>query len=61
MSDDFDPLTPVRKERFRELVAELMPKIRRVSPELDDDQLRAAAELMARYRLADEELGRNAL
>jgi hypothetical protein len=61
MSDDFDPLTPVRIERFRELVAELIPKIHRVSPELNEDQIRAAAELMARYRLADEELGKNAL
>jgi hypothetical protein len=61
MSDDYDPLTEVRADRFCALVAELMPKIRRVSPDLTDDQLRAAAELMARYRLADEELGRNAL
>ena len=61
MSDDYDPLTEVRADRFRELVAELMPKIRRVSPELTDEQARAAAELMARYRLADEALGKNAL
>jgi hypothetical protein len=56
-----DPLTEVRAERYRSLVAELTPKIRRVSPELTDAQLRAAAELMAQYRLADEELGKNAL
>ena len=79
MHEAFDPLTEVRAERFRALVAELMPKIKRVSPELTDDQLRAAAELgllsstlavaawgaaaelMAEYRLADEELGKNAL
>jgi hypothetical protein len=61
MSDDYDPLTEVRAERFRALVAELMPKIRRVSPDLTEEQLRAAAELMARYRLADEALGKNAL
>jgi hypothetical protein len=61
MPEDYDPLTDVRADRFRALVAELMPKIRRVSPDLTDDQVRAAAELMARYRLADEDLGRNAL
>lgn len=61
MHEALDPLTEVRAERFRAMVAELMPKIRRVSPELTDVQLLAAAELMARYRLADEELGRDAL
>ncbi|NUP70526.1 MAG: hypothetical protein HOQ16_04885 [Gemmatimonadaceae bacterium] len=61
MPDDYDPLTDVRADRFRALVAELMPKIRRVSPELSDAQIVAAAELMARYRLADETLGKNAL
>lgn len=61
MHEALDPLTEVRAERFRALVDELMPKIRRVSPELTEAQLRAAAELMAQYRLADDELGRNAL
>jgi len=61
MHEAFDPLNEVRAERFRAIVAERMPKIKRVSPELTDDQLRAAAELMAEYRLADEELGKNAL
>ena len=61
MPEDYDPLTEARAERFRALVAELMPKIRRVSPELNDQQVTAAAELMARYRLADEALGKNAL
>jgi hypothetical protein len=61
MPADYDPLTDVRAERFRALVAELMPKIKRVSPELTDQQVVAAAELMARYRLADEALGKNAL
>jgi hypothetical protein len=61
MPADYDPLTDVRAERFRALVAELMPKIRRVSPELTDQQVVAAAELMARYRLTDEDLGKNAL
>jgi hypothetical protein len=60
MHDAFDPLADVRAERFRALVAELMPKIRRVSPTLTEAQLRSAAELMAQYRLADDELGKNA-
>jgi hypothetical protein len=61
MPADYDPLTAVRADRVRALVAELMPKIRRVSPEMTDEQVLAAAELMARYRLADEALGKNAL
>ena len=61
MPEDYDPLTEVRADRFRALVAELVPKIRRVSPDLTDEQVVAAAELMARYRLADEALGKNAL
>jgi hypothetical protein len=61
MPQEYDPLTDVRADRFRALVAELMPKIRRVSPELSEHQVVAAAELMARYRLADETLGKNAL
>jgi hypothetical protein len=61
MHEAFDPLTSVRAERYRALVEELMPKIRRVSPELSEELLRAAAERMAQYRLADEELGKDAL
>lgn len=61
MHEAYDPLTAVRAKRFRALVAELMPKIRRVTPDLTEEQLVAAAELMAEYRLADEELGKNAL
>ena len=61
MSHAFNPLTDVRAERYRALVEELMPKIKHVTPTLSDEQLRAAAELMAQYRLADEDLGKNAL
>jgi hypothetical protein len=61
MHEAFDPLVQVRNERFRALVEELMPKIRRVTPDLTEEQLLAAAELMAEYRLADDELGKNAL
>jgi hypothetical protein len=61
MHDTFDPLAQARAERYLALVAELIPKIRRISPELTEEQLKAAAERMAEYRLADEELGKNAL
>ena len=61
MHEASDSLADARTERYRALVKELMPKIRRVTPELTEQQLRAAAELMAQYRLADEELGQNAL
>ena len=61
MQESSDAVSKVRAERFRALVAELMPKIRRVSPTLTDAQLRSAAELMAQYRLADDELDTNAV
>jgi hypothetical protein len=61
MPSDYDPLTEVRAERLRALVAELVPRIRSVSPEMTDEQVLAAAERMARYRLADEALGKDAL
>lgn len=61
MHEAFDPLTSVGEERLRAMVAELIPKIRRVSPWLTADEVVAAAERMAQYRLADEDLGKNAL
>ena len=59
MHETFGPLAQVRQERFRALVESLKPRIRRVSPTLNDAELLAAAELMAQYRLADEELAKN--
>jgi hypothetical protein len=61
MHDASNHLAKARGERFHAMVAELIPKIRRVSPTLTEAQLRSAAELMAEYRLADEELGKNAV
>lgn len=61
MHEAFEALTPDRAKRYQELVAELMPKIRRVSPWLTHDEIVAAAERMAHYRLADEALGNHAL
>lgn len=60
MPEAFEALDDSRAERFRTLVEELIPKIQRVSPELSEVQLRSAARLMAEYRLADEEMGKNA-
>lgn len=61
MPEAFDALDDIRAERLLALVEELIPKIRQVSPELSDAQLKSAARLMAEYRVADEELGKNAL
>jgi hypothetical protein len=60
MHESFDALKRARAERYKALVAELLPKIRRLSPQLSEASLRAAAERMAEYRLTDEELGRKA-
>jgi hypothetical protein len=60
MKDEtLDALGRVRPARFHVLVSELLPKIRRLSPELSDEALTEAAERMAEYRLTDEELGRS--
>ncbi|MEO7712127.1 MAG: hypothetical protein ABIV10_04345 [Gemmatimonadaceae bacterium] len=61
MSEAFDALDDTRAERLSTLVEELIPKIQQVSPGLSDAQLRSAARLMAEYRLADEDQGRNVL
>jgi hypothetical protein len=47
----------VRERRFRALVDELLPKLRRLNPTRPDDQLLELAESMANLRLLDEELG----
>ena len=61
MPEAFDALDDTQAERLLALVKELIPKIRQVSPELSDAQLRSAARLMAEYRIADEEVGKNSL
>jgi hypothetical protein len=53
-----DAMSRTRVERFKALVAELLPRIRRLSPHLSEESLLAAAERMAEYRLIDEELGK---
>ena len=52
-----DSLTEVRTARFNALVAELIPKIRRLGPELSEEALIETAERLADHRLASEGLG----
>jgi hypothetical protein len=56
MPDTPDPLAQPRLERFDELVRELVPKIRQLSPGLSDIEVLRAAARMAEYRLDDEEI-----
>ena len=58
MDETRDVLTSVRTARFHALVAELIPKIRRLGPELSDQALIETAERLADHRLASEGLGR---
>jgi hypothetical protein len=51
-----DPMARVRERRFRALVDELLPKVRRLNPMLPDDQVLEMAESMAEFRLLDEEI-----
>ena len=50
-------MTRGREQRFRGLVSELLPKVRRLNPTLPDDQVVELAESMAELRLLDEEIG----
>ena len=56
MERDDNPLAKVREQRFRALVDELLPRVRRFNPTLPDDQVLEMAESMAELRL-DEEIG----
>lgn len=49
-----NPLARVRERRFRALVDELLPKVRRLNPTMPDDQVRETSESMAELRLFDE-------
>jgi hypothetical protein len=57
MDYDEDPTAGVRARRFRALVDELLPKVRRFNPTMPDDQVLEMAESMAELRLLDEEIG----
>jgi hypothetical protein len=47
----------VREARFKALVSELLPKVRRLNPLWSDDEMLDSAESMAELRLLDEEIG----
>jgi hypothetical protein len=57
MERDENPLANVRERRFRALVDELLPQVRRFNPTMPDDQVLEMAEKMAELRLFDEEMG----
>ena len=56
MDHDADPTARVREARFKALVSELLPKVRRLNPLWSDDEVLDSAESMAELRLLDEEL-----
>jgi hypothetical protein len=55
MTDVPDPLAEARAERIKEMVGNLLPRIRPLSGDLSEDELLEAAAHMAVYRLVDEE------
>jgi hypothetical protein len=57
MESDDDPMAKMRERRFRALVDELLPKVRRLNPHWTDDEVLELAESMAQLRLLDEETG----
>lgn len=57
MDETHHVLTDVRIARFNALVAELIPKIRRLGPDLSEEALLETAQRLAEHRLASEGLG----
>lgn len=57
MDYEADPTARVREQRFRRLVDELLPRVRRLNPSMPDEQVLEMAESMAELRLLDEEIG----
>lgn len=57
MDYEADPTARVRAARFKALVSELLPKVRRLNPRWSDDEVLDSAESMAELRLLDEEIG----
>jgi hypothetical protein len=51
-----DPIARVRAQRFRALVDELLPRLRRINPLSSDEEILDTAESMAELRLLDEEI-----
>jgi hypothetical protein len=50
-----DPLAEARAERIKEMVGNLLPRIRPLSGNLSEDELFEAVAYMAVYRVVDEE------
>ena len=45
----------MRERRYRALVDELLPKLRRLNPQWSDEEILDSAESMAELRLLDEQ------
>ena len=59
MDDQDDPLARSRAHRLRAIVDELVPRMRRVNPDMPDELFLDMIEDMAERRLVDEEFDRN--
>lgn len=57
MAINDDPTAGVREQRYKLLVSDLLPKVRRLNPGWSDDEVLEMAESMAEMRLLDEEIG----
>lgn len=57
MDYDEDPRAKVRDRRRRQLIDELIPRVRQLNPQWSDDEVLEMAESMAELRLLDEEIG----
>jgi hypothetical protein len=55
MNDRPDTLATERARRFEEIVRDLVPRVRLLSPTLTDEAVMEAAVRMAAYRLQDED------
>jgi hypothetical protein len=55
VSDKYEPDAQPRAEQFDDLVRELVPKVRLLSPHLSEVEVLRAAARMAEYRLSDED------
>ena len=53
-----DPRAAVRERRYQSLVSDLLPRLRRLNPMMDDENILEIAESMAELRLLDEEIDR---
>ena len=52
-----DPRAAVREHRYQELVSDLLPRLRRLNPMMDEENVLEMAESMAELRLLDDQIG----